>query len=154
MRNASLKNKPMIGLAAAMLAVMLAAGCGDSTAVSGRVTYEGRPLAKGLISFVPSDGQGPSCGGAIANGQYRVALSAGKKRVRILETKVADHVPTRQELEAAQKTKPGGKDDNGVMPPNAEGNDVEVEIVSGGQSLDFALKTPANLHTGKASGRK
>src|SRR5262245_45958998 len=60
-------------------------GCGDSgSVVSGTVTYEGTPLASGSISFAPVDGKGPTSGGPIKDGQYRVeGLLPGQKRVEI-----------------------------------------------------------------------
>lgn len=129
---------------------MLAAGCGDSTTVTGQVTYEGKPVQKGAISFLPADGQGPSCGGSIANGRYTAQLSPGKKIVRIVETKVTDHILTREEIEqaAAKQTQAGGRvEDDEAVPPNAEGNNTEIEINSGSQTLDFALKRPTARNT-------
>lgn len=58
-------------------------GCGGPAdelprhAVSGKVTFKGAPLAKGLIQFQPADG-GPTAGGAaVDDGSYSIAKSEG-----------------------------------------------------------------------------
>jgi hypothetical protein len=126
------------------LLLILAAGCAKQTTVSGLVTYEGRPVAKGAITFLPVDGQGPSCGAPIIAGHYELALPPGRKVVRIVETPTLDHIPTRAELEQAakRKSREGADESDRSLPPNASGNNVEVEIVSGRQTLDFALTRP------------
>lgn len=133
-------------LTAGVLATV-ALGCNSSaTTVTGQVTYEGKPVQKGAISFMPTDGQGPSCGGSIVNGRYTAQLSPGKKIVRVVETKVTDHILTREEIEqaAARQQQAGGRvDGDELVPSNAEGNNVEIEIKLGSQTLDFALKRPA-----------
>ena len=50
-------------------------GLGRRFPVSGKVTYNGKPLAKGSISFVPDDPKGVGASGAIENGSY--AMSTG-----------------------------------------------------------------------------
>jgi hypothetical protein len=56
--------------------------------VSGTVTLKGQPLAEGTISFVPADGQGPTAGAAIQEGQYTAQVPPGPKRVEIHAVKV------------------------------------------------------------------
>jgi hypothetical protein len=50
-------------------------GLGRRYAVSGTVTYNGKPLEKGVISFVPDDPKNVGATGTIENGSY--ALSTG-----------------------------------------------------------------------------
>jgi hypothetical protein len=137
-------------LAAGVLATVTL-GCNHSTTtVTGQVTYEGRPVQKGAISFLPTDGHGPSCGGSIVNGRYTAQLLPGTKMVRIVEMKVSDHILTREEIkQASAKQKQAGDriEGNEAIPPNAEGNNVEIEVKSGTQTLDFALKRPTTQHT-------
>ncbi len=77
-----------MGLPAVMVLAALA-GCGGSgrPTVHGQVTFDGEPVAEGTISFEPADGIGPTTGGSIAGGKYRLSGEAapvpGKKRVRI-----------------------------------------------------------------------
>src|SRR5438309_491715 len=60
-------------------------GCsGGQATVTGTVTYDGKEVANGTISFYPVDGEGPTAGGMIKNGKYTVTnLTPGKKRVEI-----------------------------------------------------------------------
>src|SRR5690242_3556320 len=71
-----------------ILALPTLVGCGRGGAtatVSGTVTYEGAPLTNGSVSFAPVDGKGPTNGGPITKGRYRVSdLLPGQKRVEIL----------------------------------------------------------------------
>jgi hypothetical protein len=65
------------------------AGCGSNRIpIGGAVTFDGKPVAEGSISFEPVDGQGPSTGGKIADGRYELMGEAapipGKKTVRIV----------------------------------------------------------------------
>ncbi len=66
------------------MAMMLAgvAGCGESGpakySVAGFVTYEGQPVEKGEISFVPAEGGAPD-GGTIEKGKFSFRTTKGKK---------------------------------------------------------------------------
>ena len=62
----------VVGLAAC-------AGCGKGLAtVEGNVTFDGQPVEKGTIVFEPADGVGPTGGGAIENGKYRITVETEK----------------------------------------------------------------------------
>ena len=69
--------------AAASLAFLLLAGCGESEKiyhVSGTVTYDGKPVAKGLIFFDPDASKGTGGGQGAANildGKYNTAEGQG-----------------------------------------------------------------------------
>jgi hypothetical protein len=66
------------------------AGCGGAELgeVSGNVSYDGAPIEEGAISFIPTDGKGPSGGAMIKGGKYtaknvalglcKVSISSGK----------------------------------------------------------------------------
>ncbi len=73
-------------------AVAALVGCGDSVKtadVSGTVTYDGKPVEEGAISFVPADGKGPSGGGTIKDGKYTATkVPVGNAKVRISAAKV------------------------------------------------------------------
>ncbi len=49
-------------------------GCGEAGPAripgGGTVTFEGKPLSKANISFLPISGSGPSANGEIVNGEY------------------------------------------------------------------------------------
>ena len=59
-------------------------GCGDggATAVTGRATYRGQPLAGGTVMFHPQSGH-PVSVGIEASGNYAVELPPGEYRVAI-----------------------------------------------------------------------
>ena len=76
------------GSFSAILVLTFCVGCGsDRMPVVGDVTFNGEPIKDGTISFEPTDRQGPTTGGKIVNGKYRLVDSAamlpGKKTVRI-----------------------------------------------------------------------
>ena len=54
-------------------AVAISGGCSSdppSAEVSGNVTYDGKPIETGTISFFPRDGKGATSGGVIIDGAY------------------------------------------------------------------------------------
>ena len=72
-------------LAAGLLAVLLT-GCGPRNALTdirGAVTYDGKPIEKGMIRFLAVDGSAPTAAAEITEGRYVVKASAGKKRVEM-----------------------------------------------------------------------
>jgi hypothetical protein len=82
----------MRGLIFGAAVVALVAGCGEGDpfsrqAVSGTVTYKGKPLVYGQIEFYPSDGQKTPLTLEIKDGKFAAdkvrGLSAGKYSVRI-----------------------------------------------------------------------
>ena len=72
------------------------AGCGRSdglTEISGTVSYDGQPVKKGTITFLPADGKGPTAATLIADGKYSVKVAPGKKLVKIEGYKVIGQHP-------------------------------------------------------------
>jgi hypothetical protein len=67
------------------------AGCsrsGGMTEISGTVSYDGQPVKKGMITFVPANGSGPTAAAKIAEGKYSLNVAPGEKLVRIEGYKV------------------------------------------------------------------
>jgi len=68
-----------------VVAMLLLAGCGTEKAsnvfsVSGNISYDGKPLPKGNISFAPDaskNNQGPGATAAINNGKYEMMPGKG-----------------------------------------------------------------------------
>ena len=59
-----------------------ASGCGPASAtVSGAVTVDNKPVERGVISFVPAEGQGAPATANIEHGRYEVRTFAGNKHV-------------------------------------------------------------------------
>ena len=76
--------------------LFLATGCGKPgprrAAVSGAVTYDGKPLKSGRITFEPAPGvPGPSTAAEITDGSYEIPIemgaAVGKNIVRVSQTK-------------------------------------------------------------------
>lgn len=67
--------------------VAMAAGCGSDSggadaSVTGSVTFKGKPVANGTVSFSPQEGKGPGAEAAIADGKYSISKAAsGKNKV-------------------------------------------------------------------------
>lgn len=74
-----------------LVCILLAvAGCGDETTgtVQGTVKFGGKLVEKGAITFVPMDGNNPTAGGPIVDGQFSVRVPVGNAKVVINGTKV------------------------------------------------------------------
>jgi hypothetical protein len=76
--------------------LLLAFGCGRGAtncgSISGEVTLDGKPIEKGSILFMPSDGvKGTIAGGPILNGRYHIDAvkgpAVGLNRVEIRSMK-------------------------------------------------------------------
>jgi hypothetical protein len=90
---------------AVLLAVLSLGACGcsrdgpDLVDVSGRVTYQGEPLAKGEIRFIPTGTTvGPVSGSSIVGGEYAAkgkgGVPLGTHRIEITGTRPkADSMP-------------------------------------------------------------
>jgi hypothetical protein len=67
-------------------ALALIAGCAGPASengrepVSGTITFDGQPLAAGMITFLPAGGPGPSVGGEIRDGSYALRRRDGPGR--------------------------------------------------------------------------
>ena len=87
--------------------VLTSAGCGDGKVrVRGTVTFDGKPVDRGVISFDPADGQGPNTGSEIADGRFELSGPAeaipGKKIVRIRAFRI-----TGRKIESGPPAPPG-----------------------------------------------
>lgn len=70
------------GLLGTAIVLALVAGCGkrgpDLMPISGEVKFDGKPLATGVIEFIPNpDTNGPSTGAQIEAGRYSVPRDKG-----------------------------------------------------------------------------
>jgi hypothetical protein len=78
-------------LSLSIVSVLVAAGCSSDIShgtVSGTVTLDSGPLEKGLIRFVPADGQTATADATIENGAFTARVPVGEKRVSISAPKV------------------------------------------------------------------
>lgn len=86
-------------LAAGLFVVSLAslAGCGNDPgrgSVKGKITVNGKPLAKGLITFLTSSGNKDPYSSAITNGEYAIPdMPAGPAKVYIIPPLTSEPPP-------------------------------------------------------------
>jgi hypothetical protein len=55
--------------------------------IHGKVSFQGKAIEKGTVSFVPEDGRSNAVVADIKNGQYSVRLGPGGKKVQISSMK-------------------------------------------------------------------
>jgi hypothetical protein len=127
------------------LAFCLFGGCGGSSgpsrgAVEGKVMLDGVEIEQGSITFKPTGGtQGPTAGGPITKGRYRLSAAdgpvVGRHRVEILApAKSGRKVP-------APFGNPGEMTDEVIEKIPARYNVqsiLECEVKAGNNTLDFA----------------
>jgi len=83
-----------LGSAIGMWVVLgLIAGCDGGSSdlgdISGAVTYDGKPVEDGAISFIPMDGKSPTAGGTIKDGKYTATkVPVGTTKVSITAVKI------------------------------------------------------------------
>ena len=124
-------------------ALALCLGCSsDQTTIEGAITFDGQPVERGSITFEPASGAGPSAGGTIENGQYKIDASGvtpGEMIVRISAVR-----PTGKKMEAGPPEPPGTLVDE-VRPyiPAAynEQSTLKAQVKAGKVTQDFALKS-------------
>lgn len=114
----------------------LTSGCGPAqSTVSGNVSYAGKPVQKGFISFFPVDDRGPASGGEIRDGQYRVSgIAPGKRKVLI-----SNSPELATEGTARGNAPPKYVHRDPYISNNATGNQQLVDLSTGEQALDFHL---------------
>jgi hypothetical protein len=85
----------LFGRTAAVLvlgaALATVAGCGSAPPMSqihGTVTFDGKPLAAGVIQFMPTGPTGQTVGGTIKDGVYELQGSVGEMKVSINASEV------------------------------------------------------------------
>ncbi|HEV2969903.1 MAG TPA: hypothetical protein VGY55_07930 [Pirellulales bacterium] len=138
----------LVAGAAAILFVTI--GCGKTTSISGSVTFESKAVGNGSIVFQPADGQGPTAGAAISDGRYQVErLTPGKKIVQIIAVKKVNFAASNEEMERQAKENANRGDATGIVeradeiPTDAVGNNREIDVQPGKQTVDFDLKRKA-----------
>jgi len=123
-----------------LLALVLLAGCGTGCGLSGTVTFEGEPVKEGWIHITPADGIGQPASAPVKNGRYAIReLQPGPKIVLIEAVPEIPHAKTTAEMEERARKGLPPADVAVLIPPDAEGNNVTIELAAGQHVRDFAL---------------
>lgn len=130
-----LKFHPMVCAACLTLAAVGCSGDAKLGQVSGTVSLDGRPLAAGLIRFVPVDGQSPTADTAITEGAYSASVPPGEKRVEITSPKVvgkrkAYDTPDSPTIDIVTELLPARYNTR---------TELTLTVVTGSQEKEFAL---------------
>ncbi len=115
------------------------AGCGSDglTEIAGTVTFNGQPVEKGNIAFLPPDGQGPTAAATIADGKYSLKIAPGQKKVNIEGYKVVGQ----QHLRPNDPKSPVIDTLEQILPPRYNTkSELTREITWGEKTYDFDLK--------------
>jgi hypothetical protein len=113
-------------------------GCAEKPpTISGKVTFDGKDVASGMISFLPINGQGTPFGSTIKDGSYTIDQGHAGKRLVAISAKNEVKFNGREMIMPAE-----GKPGDELIPENAVGNMQEVEVKAGSQTLDFNLTAP------------
>lgn len=124
-------------------ALAMCLGCsGGQNTIEGAITFNGEPVEQGSVTFEPSSGTGPSAGGTIQNGRYKIdaeGVTPGEMIVRINAMR-----STGKKIEAGPPEPPGTMVDE-VKPfiPAVynEQSTLKAEVKAGQMTQDFALES-------------
>jgi len=121
-----------------LLATAVIVGCGssglDTQPVSGKVTFDGQPIAEGRILFRGTGSDPRAFSAEIKDGQYQMEAMAGKVRVEITASRP---VPGKFD-----ESNPGEKVPVGEMYIPARYNsqsELSAEVTAGKNELNFDL---------------
>lgn len=126
------------------VALIHVAGCFSASTgtVTGSVTFNGKPLEKGLITFSPSGAKGGTAGGDVEAGKYRVAgivpaayqvSVAAVGELKIVGPNDPEAKRTLSDAEIRALIDP--------LPPDTTGKEQSLDVKGGSQTLDFKLQS-------------
>lgn len=126
------------------LAALVVAGCSSKVAslpvanVSGDVTFEGKPLAKGTISFA-TDGRSPQVFD-IRDGKYSGAAMIGPNQIQISSKKPA--AAGAKDPSGGRMQASGGTAEQEAIPAtyNSASKETRVVEAGGANKFDFDIK--------------
>jgi hypothetical protein len=116
------------------------ASCSQETShgtIMGTVTLDGAPLTKGLIRFIPEDGQSPTADAPIEGGAFQARVPVGSKRITISAPKI---VGKRKVYETADSPTVDVVEE--LLPEEYNvRSTLTLNVAPGDQSKDFPLKS-------------
>jgi hypothetical protein len=110
--------------------------------VTGSVTFNGKPIEKGLITFSPTGSKGGTAGGDVAAGKFRVegivpaayqVSVAAVPELKIVGPNDPEAKRTLSDAEIRAMIDP--------LPADTTGKEQAVEVKGGRQVLDFKLES-------------
>lgn len=107
-----------MGLGLALLTVL---GCGGTADVSGKVTYQGKPVVFGTVLIIGADGI-PKSGPIQPDGSFQA------RGIKVGPAKVTVSSPTPPGVGASAKKGRGGRDDPDERTPADAGSSVSPEV--------------------------
>jgi hypothetical protein len=130
----------LVMLSFSIVSVLVAAGCSTDSShgtVSGTVTLDDGPLEKGLIRFVPADGQTATADATIENGVFTARVPVGEKRITISAPKVVGkrkvyETPDSPTVDVVQELLPERYNVR---------SELTFTVEAGNQEQDFALNS-------------
>jgi hypothetical protein len=134
----------VLTLALAASAMALAPlGCGggpEMAGVSGRVTYNGKPVSKGTISFVSTDPDRPNATGQLdANGRYRLQTHEPGDGARLGDYDVTIYTHQEERLQYVPKTPQKVERLTPEKYENPKTSGLKRTVKSGSNSIDLEL---------------
>lgn len=135
-----------VGLGVVLMSALAATGCGSSGPamgrVSGTVTYKGKPLEKGMVTFIATDGERPNATGPIEAGSYSLQTTepgdgavVGEYKIAVSDLDPNANIP---ELPGAPSKQPKSALPKQYLSADTSGLTFKVE--SGSQTKDIALE--------------
>jgi hypothetical protein len=85
------KTKYLLSYSLCFFTIAACIGCGDDSGlgkVTGTITIDGRPAPNGSVTFIPVNGEGPTTGTTISNGEYESDAPIGEAKVEIRVSRV------------------------------------------------------------------
>ena len=137
--------KGAVFASAALLVLGLLPGCGGTHTLTGTVTFEGRPVERGYITFFPAEGTGNTCGAEIVDGQFCLNdFAPGKKRALVT-------VHPQVEMRGHGQGKKAAILPHRPIASDAIGNNRIVEIAASTFTLDIELWKTTYPTAGRAA---
>jgi len=133
-------------LGVALMCALAATGCGSSGPtmgrVSGTVTYQGKPIEKGTVTFISTDGERPNATGPIEGGSYTLQTSEPGDGAVVGEYKIAVSDIDPNAYITALPGAPAKKPKSGLPKQylNADTSGMTFKVESGSQTKDIELK--------------
>ncbi len=145
------------GLLYSLALVLSVMGCGGTetppelpatATFSGSITLDGKPMNRGLITFVSTTDKGLNASGAVeADGKYSLKISVGKQEK-------AGAVPGKYKVVISRFLKPNGEPQDPTVPAEIPGREslppqysvptvsqLKAEVPAAGGTADFELKS-------------